>query len=71
MGEWKWETGMNLDQVKDIERIRDYGMMVVFSNWSFLKNGSALYSSISPWSNKNNTRMETAPEKSTRSSRLL
>lgn len=39
MGEWKWETGMNLDQVKDIERIRDYGMMVVFSNWSFLKNG--------------------------------
>ncbi|HEY6915440.1 MAG TPA: FAD-dependent oxidoreductase, partial [Paludibacter sp.] len=38
MGEWKWETGMNLDQVKDIERIRDYGMMVVFSNWSFLKN---------------------------------
>lgn len=38
MGEWKWETGMNLDQVKDIERIRDYGMMVVFSNWNFLKN---------------------------------
>lgn len=38
MGEWKWETGMNLDQVKDAERIRDYGLLVVFSNWSFLKN---------------------------------
>lgn len=38
MGEWKWETGMNLDQVNEAERVRDYGMLVVFSNWSFLKN---------------------------------
>lgn len=38
MGEWTWETGMQFDQVKDFERIRDYGLMVVFSNWSFLKN---------------------------------
>ncbi|MCM1177231.1 MAG: FAD-dependent oxidoreductase [Bacteroides sp.] len=38
MGEWKWETGMNLDQVADAERIRDYGLLVVYSNWSFLKN---------------------------------
>lgn len=38
MGEWKWETGMNLDQVNDFEQIRDYGLLVVFSNWSFLKN---------------------------------
>jgi len=38
MGEWKWETGMNLDQINDFEKIRDYGLMVVFSNWSFLKN---------------------------------
>jgi hypothetical protein len=37
-GEWTWETGMQFDQVKDFERIRDYGLMVVFSNWSFLKN---------------------------------
>ena len=37
-GEWKWETGMNLDQVNDAERIRDYGLQVVYSNWSFLKN---------------------------------
>lgn len=38
MGEWTWETGMNYDQITDFERIRDYGMLVVYSNWSFLKN---------------------------------
>ena len=38
MGEWTWETGMNLDQIYDFERIRDYGLLVVYSNWSFLKN---------------------------------
>ncbi|GHS91408.1 pyridine nucleotide-disulfide oxidoreductase [Bacteroidia bacterium] len=38
MGEWTWETGMNYDQITDFERIRDYGLMVIFSNWSFLKN---------------------------------
>ncbi len=38
MGEWTWETGMNYDQINDFERIRDYGLMVVYSNWSFLKN---------------------------------
>ena len=37
-GEWTWETGMNLDQIKNFERIRDYGMLVVYSNWSCLKN---------------------------------
>lgn len=38
MGEWKWETGMHLDPVTDAERIRDYGLLVIYSNWSFLKN---------------------------------
>jgi len=38
MGEWTWETGMNLDQIADFEKIRDYGLLVVYSNWSFLKN---------------------------------
>ncbi|MBQ5721715.1 MAG: FAD-dependent oxidoreductase, partial [Bacteroidaceae bacterium] len=38
MGEWTWETGMNRDQCKEFERIRDYGLMVVYSNWSHLKN---------------------------------
>ena len=38
MGEWQWETGMNFNQIDDFERIRDYGLLVVYSNWSFLKN---------------------------------
>lgn len=38
MGEWDWETGMNKDQILEFEQIRDYGLMVVFSNWSYLKN---------------------------------
>jgi hypothetical protein len=42
MGEWTWETGMNLNQIDDFERIRDYGLLVVYSNWSFLKNSSSL-----------------------------
>ncbi len=40
MGEWTWETGMNVDQINDFERIRDYGLLVVYSNWSWLKNFS-------------------------------
>lgn len=42
MGEWTWETGMQYDQIKDFERIRDYGLLVVFSNWAFLKNHSSV-----------------------------
>ena len=42
MGEWTWETGMNLNQVTEFERIRDYGLLVVYSNWSFLKNFSSV-----------------------------
>lgn len=38
MGEWTWETGMNLNQITQAERIRDYGMLVVLSNWSWMKN---------------------------------
>lgn len=37
-GEWNWETGIGKDQIKEAEVIRDYGMLVIFSNWSFLKN---------------------------------
>lgn len=38
MGEWTWETGMNKNQIDEAELIRDYGLLVVYSNWSFLKN---------------------------------
>ncbi len=40
MGEWTWETGMNRDQILEAERVRDYGLLVVYSNWSYLKNHS-------------------------------
>jgi len=40
MGDWMWETGMRYNQISAFERIRDYGMLVVYSNWSFLKNKS-------------------------------
>jgi hypothetical protein len=41
-GDWNWETGMNLHQIDDFEQIRDYGLLVVFSNWSYLKNRSSV-----------------------------
>ena len=37
-GDWNWETGADRDQVKEIERIRDYALRIVFGNWSVLKN---------------------------------
>lgn len=40
-GDWNWETGLGRDQVDEAERIRDYGMLVAYSNWSFVKNRSA------------------------------
>ena len=37
-GDWDWETGMNRDQLKNFEYVRDYGMLAVYSNWAYLKN---------------------------------
>jgi len=37
-GDWDWETGMNRNQITEIERIRDYALRVVYGNWSYLKN---------------------------------
>jgi hypothetical protein len=39
-GDWDWETGMTSNQITEFERIRDYGMLVAYSNWSYLKNHS-------------------------------
>ncbi len=39
-GDWDWETGFYMDQIEDIEYIRDYGLRAAFGNWSFLKNHS-------------------------------
>lgn len=35
---WYWEVGMNDDQVEEAERIRDYGMYVAYSTFSYCKN---------------------------------
>lgn len=43
VGEWTWETGMYDDQLNDFERVRDYGMLVAYANWSYLVNKLKLY----------------------------
>ena len=40
-GDWDWETGMNRDQIMDIENIRDYALRSVYGNWDYLKNKSS------------------------------
>ncbi len=40
-GDWDWETGLGRDQVAEAERIRDYGMLMAYSNWAFVKNHSS------------------------------
>jgi len=37
-GDWDWETGMNRDQLNDFETVRDYAMLVAYSNWNHVKN---------------------------------
>lgn len=37
-GDWQWETGMNRNQLTEAEQVRDYGLAVVYANWSYLKN---------------------------------
>lgn len=44
VGEWTWETGMFADQLNDFERVRDYGMLVAYSNWSYLTNRLGMFS---------------------------
>ena len=39
-GQWYWEVGMKDDMIYEAEKIRDYGMYVAYSNWSYLKNHS-------------------------------
>ena len=37
-GDWEWETGQYRNQADETEYIRDYGLMTIYANWSFLKN---------------------------------
>jgi hypothetical protein len=35
---WDWETGMNKDQVEDVEWLRDLGFRAIYGHWAFMKN---------------------------------
>ena len=39
-GDWEWESGQYHDQAEETEYIRDFGLMTIFGNWSYLKNHS-------------------------------
>jgi hypothetical protein len=39
-GDWDWETGLNRNQIDEIEYIRDYALRVTYGNWDFIKNKS-------------------------------
>lgn len=40
-GDWDWEVGLNRDQIKEIEYIRDYALRSIYGNWDYLKNRSS------------------------------
>lgn len=37
-GDWDWEAGLGREQIAEAEHIRDYGLLVAFSNWGYVKN---------------------------------
>ena len=37
-GSWDWETGMDMDQVEDVEKLRDLQLRAIFGHWSYMKN---------------------------------
>ena len=45
-GDWDWETGMTLNQITEIEKIRDYAFRVTYGNWAYLKNSSDMKDKI-------------------------
>ncbi len=40
-GDWWWEAGIGRDQIQEAEYIRDYGLLVAYSNWAYAKNLAA------------------------------
>ncbi len=40
-GDWDWETGIGMDQIGEIEYIRDLSLRAVYGNWDYIKNRSA------------------------------
>lgn len=43
LGAWFWESGYQLDMIKDIERIRDHNFRAMYGAWDALKNVDGLY----------------------------
>lgn len=39
-GDWDWESGLNSDQITEIEHIRDHTFRAIYGNWAFQKNHS-------------------------------
>ena len=35
---WNWETGMNRDQIEDIEYVRDLQFRAIYGHWAYMKN---------------------------------
>lgn len=39
-GDWDWESGLNNNQITEIEHIRDHTFRAMYGNWAFQKNHS-------------------------------
>ncbi len=43
LGVWFWESGFDLDTIKDAEAIRDHNLRAMYGAWDCLKNSKKLY----------------------------
>ena len=43
LGVWFWESGFDLDTVRDAEAIRDHNLRAMYSVWADMKNNKGLY----------------------------
>ncbi len=43
LGAWFWESGFNLDPIRDMERVRDLNLRAMYGAWDTLKNVDGLY----------------------------
>lgn len=41
-GDWDWEAGIGRNHIDEFEYIRDYSLLAIYGNWSYLKNYSFL-----------------------------
>jgi hypothetical protein len=43
LGDWMWESGFELDQINEIERVRDQNLRAMYGAWDTLKNVEKRY----------------------------